>query len=1172
MTARTCSSCGAVVPGDARFCPACGIPVSARSDERRIATVLFADVVGFTPLSEDLDPEQVKNLLDRCFEGLAADITSHGGRIDKIVGDEVMAVFGAPIAHEDDPERAVRAALQMQRTLAQHAIETEFAVQMRIGINTGEVVVGGLRGGGGDITALGDVVNVAKRLQTSAQPGAIYAGPATYASTKDVIAYEEIGPLEVKGREGTVAAYKALEPLGPPGFRPGRIRTPLFGRKAELAMLWQALGSSVSQRLPHLVLLVGEAGVGKTRLVEEAVEIAEAQHSALVIEGRCLPYGEANPWWPISEALRQACEIEPDDPADVAAAKCRESVAAVLGAAGEGAEAGRVADGLLYLMGYEDALSDLDPARARDEAVRSIQHSLAANARLRPLVVVLSEIHWADKVVLDLIDLMLERLRNLPVVLLATARPELHETWTPKLGRYDLHVINVQPLESDAAGELVRTLLGTDPSPQLVEMIVERSGGNPLFLEELIAILGESEVRGGAESGLDQSQLPATLRGLVAARLDALDPSERSVLEDAAVVGRSGPVKALYALSDSRGQDGTKGRLSMLQNKDLLGIADGTFEFKSDIVRDVAYETLTKSERGRRHAAVAKWLSEYASMTEREEEYLERIAHHFAHAAQLVRDIGGIEGVPRNVADQALEWLERAARRAEVRETPAISMNLLDHALRLLEEGDPQRRAEFLLHRARGCAAQREMVAAYRDIADVLSIADANDDSRLRARALTVRGETEQREGALDRSAATLEEAVSAWRSLDDKKGEAEALRLWGFTSIHRGELDAAEKAISDALDISREFKDRRGEAWALQNLAWAAFSRGDNDLAEDRLHESAELFEQIGDYGGRAWAIGLLGYVWFFKGRLNEAGVVAENSVRLSHELGDRWAYGMMLGLLASVRLWQGQTSEARARSKEALRLFEEMDDVMGLSFATVTRSTSLVLTGDPDEGLAVAEKQTKRMAQFPGNTFGTRISMASLLTLIGQGGKAVALLDELGVTENIPDPELLSARALSLLIAGRNDEAYDCASRAWAFDPTEVGTRANTASSYALSAAAVGRSDEAVQVGEEVGRIGGSYLDQLRAHLGRALGFARRGADIEARAALGSAHRIAATTEDKLNRAIVSLAEAVVGENRGWEGGPTLPDVRTRLSDLGVNWEPWERFLRTAAGRPAS
>jgi predicted ATPase/class 3 adenylate cyclase len=1127
-----------------------------------VATVLFADVVGFTPLSEDLDPEQVKILLDRCFEALAADITSHGGRIDKIVGDDIMAVFGAPIAHEDDPERAVRAALQMQRSLVQHAEETGSEVRMRIGINTGEVVVGGLRGGG-DVTALGDVVNIAKRLQTEAPPGEIYVGAATFDSTKEVISYEALGPLSVKGREGPVDAWRALEPLGPPGFRPGRIRTPLFGRKSELGMLWQALGASVSQRSPHFVLLVGDAGVGKTRLVEEAIEIARAQHDALVIEGRCLPYGEANPWWPIAEALRQACGIEPDDPADVAATKCRESVAAVLGAEGEGVEAARVADGLLYLMGYEGALADLDPSRARDEAIRAIQRSLAANARARPLVIVLSEIHWADSLVLDLIDNMLERLRNLPIVLLATARPELHERWTPKLGRYDLHVVNLNPLEPDAAAELVRTLLGTDPSPQLVDVIVERAGGNPLFLEELIAIVGTAD--GGGS--LDSTQLPATLRGLVAARLDALDAAERSVLEDAAVVGRSGPLKALVALSESRSQDGTTGKLAALQNKDLIGVADGTFEFKSDIVRDVAYETLTKSERARRHAAVARWLVDYASMTEREDEYLERIAHHFAQAAALVRDVGNVDGVPANVGEQSLDWLERAAKRAEMRETPGVSMHLLDHALRLIDDGDSKRRAEFLLHRARGSAALRQMSAAYRDIADVIGIAERTKDEPLRARALTTRGEIEQREGVLERAAETLEEAVALWRTIQDPRGEAEALRLWGFTSVHRGHLDDAERLISEALTISREIHDRRGEAWALQNLAWASFSRGDYGIAEDRLHDSADLFEQIGDYGGRAWAIGLLGYVWYLKGGLNEAGVIAENSVRLSHELGDRWAYGMMLNLLAGVRLWQGQTSEARARSKEAVRLFDEMDDSIGLSFASVTRATALVMTGDPDEGLALLDRVGPRLSKTAGNRFQNAVTRASLRVLRGDGAGALEILDELGITDEVADPDLLSTRSMALLVAGRPADAAATASRAWALDPDDIGSRANTGATFALAAAGSGRGADAVRVGEEVGRIGGSYLDQLRAHLGRALGYVQRGMTIEARAALGSAHRIAAGTEDQLNKSIVKLAEAVVSEVRGWEGGPGIAEARMRVTDLGADPASWEAFFRTAA-----
>jgi class 3 adenylate cyclase len=445
VTDRACPNCGAVLPAGAKFCPTCGAATGPRADERRVVTVLFADVVGFTPLSEERDPEHVKNLLDRCFDRLAEDINSHGGRVDKIVGDEIMAVFGAPVAHEDDPERAVRAALQMQRNLTEQAQETGADVRMRIGINTGEVLVGGLRAGG-DVTALGDVVNIAKRLQTAADPGDILVGHDTQDATRNNISYEEVGALTVKGRGNTVTAWRAIEALGPPGARMGRARTPLVGRKSELAMLWHALGTAVDHDRPHLVLLVGDAGMGKTVLVEEAIEMARVQHDALVIEGRCLPYGEANPWWPIAEALRQACEIEPEDPADVAADKCRRAIGAIMGTEDEGAEASRVADGLLYLMGYEGKLQDLEPSRAKEEVVRSLQMSLIANARQRPLVIVLSELHWADQLVLDLVDKMFDRLRNLPIVVLATARPDLEERWTPKPGRHNLFVVNLDPL------------------------------------------------------------------------------------------------------------------------------------------------------------------------------------------------------------------------------------------------------------------------------------------------------------------------------------------------------------------------------------------------------------------------------------------------------------------------------------------------------------------------------------------------------------------------------------------------------------------------------------------------------------------------------------------------------------------------------------------------------
>jgi class 3 adenylate cyclase/tetratricopeptide (TPR) repeat protein len=1139
-----------------------------------VVTVLFADVVGFTPLSQDRDPEHVKNLLDRCFDRLAAEISAYGGRVDKIVGDEIMAVFGAPVAHEDDPERAVRAALQMQRNLLEHAEETGADVRMRIGVNTGEVLVGGLRAGG-DVTALGDVVNVAKRLQTSAEPGQVLVGHDTYDATERVIGYEEVGALTLKGREGLVEAWRAVETLGPPGTRVGRARTPLVGRKSELAMLWHTLGTTVDHQRPHLVLLVGEAGMGKTVLVEEAVEMARVQHDALVIEGRCLPYGEANPWWPIAEALRQSCGIDPEDPADVAAIKCRKAIGALVGSDDEGVEASRVSDALLYLMGYEGKLHDLDPTRAREEVTRAIQMSLAANARQRPLVIVLSELHWADQLVLDLIDSMFDRLRNLPIVLLATARPDLEDRWSPKPGRHNLFVVNLDPLNRLESADYVRKLLGTEPSTELIDFICERSGGNPLYISELIAMIGESGSVGVLAQRMDGAELPATLRGLVAARLDGLERADRSLLEDASVVGRIGPIGALKELSKARGEAEPHVRLLSLSHKDFLVLDEAEYEFRSDLVRDVAYETLTKGARATRHSAVADWLVSYASRTEREDEHLERIAHHYAQAAALAREVGAVGGVPSDILERAIEWIERAAARAESRETTAVSLHLMEHALELIDDSSPELRARFLVGRAKGRAAAREIEGALEDTAEVMAIGESSGDHRLCAQALTVKGEIEQRAGDLADSSETLQKAVELWQQTGDRQGEAEALRLWGFTSIHRGHLDEAETAITEALNISRQLEDRRGEAWALQNLAWAAFSRGDNDLAEERLVVAGRMFKEIGDFGGQGWATGLLAYVWMFKGRLEDAGRIAEGALDWTRETGDRWAYGMMLNLLSAVRMWQGRTLESREYARQSNRLFAEIDDVMGLSFSAVNLAWAAVLTGERNEGLELVLRfVTSASAAFAGG-FAGLLAASNLHALVGDTATAVRLLDENTGPDLANETDLYMARAFAEFVAGNGKNAYEAARLGWDEDPQDPGDRANYACILSLAAAAAGHPTEAIDAGDEVIEIGGSYLDKIRAHLGRTFGHTQLEQSDQSARALESALQIADGTDDDVHKNLVRLAAATIATTVGDDYAPEAEPinvVRDRLEALSIDWRTWENAFRNATTAAAS
>ncbi len=312
----TCPACGLPVPEGARFCSECGQRLIAATDERRLVTVLMADLVGFTALSAGSDPEQVKRLVDACFDALVVDIVDFGGRLDKIVGDEIVALFGAPIAHEDDAERAVRAALRMHDTLAALAPDLGIRVRMRVGLNTGEVLVGAMRAGG-DPTVMGDVVNTASRLQKIAEPGQVIVGPATYAATRTVVRYEDLGPQGLRGREEPVEAYRAIEAPEPPGRRRASEHAPLLGRDAEVSTLEQVVALASRKQRAHLVLLSGEAGVGKSRLASELGVRAVQNFGAEVLTGQCIPYGDANVFVAVAEAVRRACDCDGDSNGDV---------------------------------------------------------------------------------------------------------------------------------------------------------------------------------------------------------------------------------------------------------------------------------------------------------------------------------------------------------------------------------------------------------------------------------------------------------------------------------------------------------------------------------------------------------------------------------------------------------------------------------------------------------------------------------------------------------------------------------------------------------------------------------------------------------------------------------------------------------------------------------------
>ena len=1154
-------------------------------------TILFADLVGYTTLSETRDPEQVKNLVDRCFQRLAADIVAHGGRVDKIVGDAIMALFGAPLAHEDDAERAVRAGLQMQRTLAEWSSQQRVPFRMRVGINSGEVLVGALRAGG-DYTAMGDVVNTASRLQTAAGPGEVLVGPTTHAATREVLRYESKGLIQTKGREESVPAWVAVEAVAPPGRRPRRVRTPLVGRDAEVGMLRHVLALAADRRRAQMVLLTGEAGTGKTRLAEEITSLARLERRAIVLEGRCVPYGESNIWWPLAEALRRAVGVTAADDDEVMGRKGTDAVATLLGLPPDDREVHRVLQGLTYLI-HQDKLPEIDPSRARDEAVRSMHICLERMTAERPLVFFVGELHWADDLLLEFLDRLLDRVQQLPILLVATARPELAERWHPPAGRHNQVVLHIDPLDASSTGDLLAVLLDRPLAPEAQAALVERSGGNPLFLEELVALLD-------TEHALHE--LPVTLRGLVAARLDALSLAERSTLEDAAVIGRSGSLAALEAMAGADRAALVEESVSRLMAADLLapvvaGSAGGVgpagqagpaaspgpaatpgpagadaWEFRSEVVREVAYGTLTKGERARRHAAFGAWL-EPADGAVPGREDLDHLAHHYGTAAEVVLELDGVDGVPADTGVKALAWVRQAAARAEAEELWVSAAGLLDQAMELAVFGDERTLGQVLLARARAKCGMRDVAGATADAQQALGLASASEDRPAQARLLVVLGEIKRVDGETEASAGMLAEAVAFARGVDDDQLLADSLRALGQTYLFLGDEVAADAASAEALTLYRNIGDRRGEAWALQSLAWTAFLRGDLGPAEDRLSASAAAFTEISDFGGHSWAMGLLGWVRYSEGRLDEAERLGRAILAEASSGGDRWALGMMSILVANVALWTGRTSEAVRLAREARALMVELRDRWGELQAVTPLARGLLALGEIEAGRCLLDE----VASIAGEVADVRMRR------IAQGSIAIALTQQLGEGPAVLevarklfdiDPAAVLAQervmlGMALLQTGAVGEAL--AMLEGAVDPADtLAAQSHPGSVLALAQLTAGATDDALATLDRYCPPGaGTYADRAWAAVARAFARLQEGDLAAVESCFDDALDEVGRTEDRMTDAALRLARSVALEAAGSpSAGRAAVEATDRLADLGVGLPGWQRVFRLAAG----
>ena len=648
-----CASCGRENPDGARFCNACAQPLDAAApvgrDERRFVSVVFIDLVGFTARSEVLDPEDVRAFLTPYHDLVRRELESFGGVVEKFIGDAVMAVFGAPTTYGDDAERAVRAALAVRDDVK--TLEG-LDVQVRIAVNTGEALVAlGARPELGEAMVAGDVVNTASRLQSAAPVDGVLVGRETYAATREAIEYEEAPPVIAKGKAEPIKSWLALGTLHAAGER--RLSGDLVGRARELEVLRGIWERVAGETVPHLVTVLGPAGIGKTRLAQEFAAAVE-EMGGRTVHGRSLPYRESSAYFAFATQVKMLCGIFESDSAEVGLAKLRESVPDAT-----------VARHLAILLGLDPEGSVDD----REELFFSVRVFIEGVARDGPTLLVFEDIHWADRGLLDLIELLAARLRELPVMLVTLARPELLDSrpsWGGGLTAYT--ALPLAPLSADEAHELANLRLGEITSDAAMRL-AETAEGNPLFIEQLAATMAESSPVGDS--------LPSTIRGLLAARLDALPDAERALLLDAAVVGKTFWRGALPQVDGAAG--GLSELLGALERRDLIArdtssIIEGEqqFGFKHVLIRDVAYELLPRAERRQRHARVAEFFEE---MTAELGEAAAALARHW-------RDAGEPE--------RALGYFIRAAEQAERGWAKDQAAILYREALELVPEGDGQ--------------------------------------------------------------------------------------------------------------------------------------------------------------------------------------------------------------------------------------------------------------------------------------------------------------------------------------------------------------------------------------------------------------------------------------------------------------------------------------------------
>ncbi|HEY2182860.1 MAG TPA: AAA family ATPase [Gaiellaceae bacterium] len=949
-----CPVCGQDNTDVAHFCSACGAALTSEPprEERKVVSVLFADLVGFTSRAEQLDPEDVRAVLAPYWERLRSELEQRGGTVEKFIGDAVMALFGAPAAHDDDPLRAVGAALAIRDWARE-----EDDLQVRIAVNTGEaLVLLGARPAEGEGMAAGDVVNTTARLQAAAPVNGVLVGETTYRATRDVVDYTEHEPVVGKGKSEPIPVWEAVQVRSRLGMDVERATLPLVGRTRELGVIVDAFERARSDREPQLVTLVGVPGIGKSRLVGAFFSHLEADPDLVWWrQGRALPYGDGVSFWAVAEMVKAQAGIAENDPPDACAAKLQASVEQLVA---DEAERDWVTDHLLPLVGVDHRSGGGDSA----PAWRVFFESLAER---RPLVMVFEDMHWADDGLLDFIDHLVDWATGVPILVVATARPELldrRQAWGG--GKLNVSTIALTPLSDEEAAQIIHGVLDQAALPaETQQALLERAGGNPLYAEQFARLYTE---RGSA----DDLPLPETVQGLIAARLDGLSPEEKRIVQDASVYGKIFWAGAVEADDDALHSLDRKGILRRERRSAVGG--ETQYAFRHVLVRDVAYGQIPRAARGEKHLRAADWIESLG----RADDHAELVAHHLAAAAEL-----GLE-----VADRARITFRRAGDRAralgawpaaeryyaqalgswpvEDEEYPRLVAGLASAQARATGETEQLGAAldaletAGLWEEAAWFAASAAMTVWYASgdprgfLERGQKLLEGRPASPARAELLAESARIHWFRGEYERAERELAEAAELAPGLGSNELRASVLTTQGVVAMSDGDLDEARRLTDAAIEVAPIGSSSRFRA--LSNRALFEFAEGDSRAWEPLQAAAVEEAERAGDLPNLRWLewTTLANAMAF--GRWDETLRRAEEQV----ELGPHYALDSVLYLKAYLLAARNQLDPARTSRDEALALTEKIPDAQSAIPGLLDAGWASLVIGEEELAFRLVEQ----------------------------------------------------------------------------------------------------------------------------------------------------------------------------------------------------------------------